>query len=57
LLPGGCTISDLIAKCTAGGAQHAQFADCVAKLMASLKNDPHITGKQKGAIQSCAGRS
>jgi cysteine-rich repeat protein len=57
LLPSGCTVTDLIAKCATGSDQRAQFADCVANLTARLKNDGRISGTDKGAIQACTGRN
>ncbi len=55
--PNGCTISDLIAECAAGAINHDQFVNCVGELLNSLKAEGVITGKQKGAIQSCASQS
>ena len=57
LFANGCTISDLIAHCASGASNHGQFVSCVAELTNSLKAQGVITGKQKGAIQSCAGKS
>jgi hypothetical protein len=57
LFANGCTISDLIAHCAVGAANHGQFVSCVADLTNSLKSSGAITNKQKGALQSCAAKS
>ena len=50
ILTTGCTISDLIAQCPAGG----QFASCVSQVTNDLKAQGIITGAQKNAIMNCA---
>ena len=40
-----------------GAVNHGQFVSCVASLLNRLKNEGAITGKEKGAIQSCAAKS
>lgn len=57
LFANGCTIADLIAQCAANASNHGKFVSCVAELTNMLKADGAITGKQKGAIQSCAAKS
>jgi hypothetical protein len=57
LFADGCTISDLIAHCAAGANNHGQFVSCVAQLTTALRQQGVITGKQKGAIDRCAGKS
>jgi len=57
LFPSGCTISDLIRDCAKGAGNHGQFVSCVAHLTRDLRKAGTITGKQKGAIESCAGRA
>ena len=57
LLPGGCTISDEIAKCSASGGNFGSFMSCVAHLAGSLKEQGIITDAQKDAIVPCAARS
>ncbi len=54
VFPDGCTISDKIQQCTVEAQNHGQFVSCVAHLTDELKKAGVITGKQKGAIQSCA---
>ncbi len=54
LSPSGCTISDLVTKCAEGARNHGGFVSCVAHLTNDLRNAGIITGRQKGAIQSCA---
>ncbi|MDH3602705.1 MAG: thrombospondin type 3 repeat-containing protein, partial [Candidatus Tectomicrobia bacterium] len=53
----GCTISDLISRCTEGVSNHGQFVSCVAHLTNDLKKAGIITGQEKGAIQSCAAQA
>jgi hypothetical protein len=53
----GGAISALIAECQDGAASHGEFVSCVAELTAELKKHGVLTGKEKGAIQSCAARS
>jgi hypothetical protein len=57
LMGDGCTISDLIAECAEGASNHGQFVSCVAHLTNGLKKDGLISGREKGAIQSCAAHS
>lgn len=57
LFPDGCTVSDLLAKCAVGVANHGRFVSCVAELTNSLVAEGVITGEEKGAIQSCAAQS
>lgn len=57
LFANGCTISDLVGQCAANSVNHGQFVSCVADLANSLKSGGVITGKQKGALQSCAAKS
>jgi hypothetical protein len=53
LLPNGCTISDHVAECRADSRNHGQYVSCVSHLTNDLKHDGVLTGKEKGAIQSC----
>jgi hypothetical protein len=53
LLPNGCTISDHVAECRADSRNHGQYVNCVSHLSNDLKHDGVLTGKEKGAIQSC----
>jgi len=57
LVENGCTISDMINQCIDGASNHGQFVSCVAAVTNDLKKDDVIAGKQKGAIQSCAGKA
>jgi hypothetical protein len=57
VFPSGCTISDLIAECDEGASSHGQFVSCVSHLTNDLKKAGTITGRQKGAIQSCAAQA
>jgi|GEM_PF-1934895 len=53
----GSNMADLIADCAASANNHGQFVSCVAALTNAWKSDGLISGKQKGAIQSCAAQS
>jgi hypothetical protein len=54
LLANGCTINDLIARCSANATNHGSFVSCVSATTNTLRNGGVITGQQKGAIESCA---
>ena len=54
ILDTGCTISDLVAQCATGAANHDAFVSCVSHLTNDLKSAGVITGAQKNAIMSCA---
>jgi hypothetical protein len=57
-LLGSCSfISELIEECAANSKNHGKFVSCVAKLTNELKKVGIITGKEKGAIQSCAAQA
>ncbi len=53
----GCTILDRIGECAEGAKNHGQFVSCVSHLTNDLKGDGIISGKEKGAIQSCAAQA
>lgn len=57
LLPTGCSLSDKIAMCAASAGNHGKFVSCVSHMTNDLKKDGIITGKEKGAIQSCAAQA
>jgi YVTN family beta-propeller protein len=57
LTANGCTISDLVAGCEEGATDHGQYVSCVAQVTNDLKGADIITGKDKGAIQSCAAQA
>lgn len=57
VLTTGCSISDLITMCASDVSNHGQFTSCVSQLTNELRNTGIISGKQKGAIQSCAVRA
>jgi len=50
----GCTMSDLITECKDNAKNYGEFVSCVAHLTDDWKKDGLISGKEKGAIQSCA---
>jgi hypothetical protein len=51
----GCTISDLVKKCSVGAGNHGAFASCVTHLTNDLKAAGIISGAQKDSLQTCAG--
>ncbi|MFC1591315.1 hypothetical protein ACFL43_02200 [Thermodesulfobacteriota bacterium] len=53
LLENGCTMADLIAQCADVAKNHGKFVSCVSHLTNGWKSEGIITGKAKGAIQSC----
>jgi hypothetical protein len=53
----GCTMSDLIAQCSVGKKNHGQSVSCVSHLTNEWTSNGYISGAEKGAIQSCAGKS
>lgn len=57
LVPSGCTISDRITACSESAGSRGQFMRCVSDVTNDLKKAGTITGKQKGAIESCASRA
>jgi hypothetical protein len=57
IIEDGCTISDRIAQWGADAKNHGLFVSQVADLTSRLRNNGIITGKQKGAIQSCAAQA
>jgi len=56
LAGGGFTISELIAQAAAGARNHGQFVSRVASITNGLVTGGVLSGRQKGAIQSCAGK-
>jgi choice-of-anchor C domain-containing protein len=52
-----CSIADQIKRCGADASNHGQFVSCVAHLTNELKKSGIISGKEKGAIQSCAAQA
>lgn len=57
LFDDGCTISDNITELADSSTSHGSFTSAVSHLTNELKKDGVISGKQKGAIQSCAGQA
>ena len=53
----GCSMNDLIEECVGEEENHGSFVSCVARLTNAWKKAGLITGKEKGAMQSCAARS
>ena len=56
LAGGGFTISELIAQADHGTKRHDRFERAVASITNGLVESGVISGRQKGAIQSCAAR-
>ena len=57
VLPDGSLMSAKISECATNARNHGQFVSCVAHLTNEWKGTGYITGKEKGAIQSCAARA
>jgi hypothetical protein len=54
----GCWMNDLIGECAADEEEnHGSLVSCVAHLTNGWKKVGLITGREKGAMQSCAARS
>ena len=51
------TIAELIGGIAESALSHGEFVQRVAHLLNKLKRNGVISGRQKGAIQSCAARS
>jgi hypothetical protein len=52
----GDTMNELIRECYVGADNHGQFVKCVSKQTNDWKKAGLISGKEKGAIVSCAAR-
>jgi hypothetical protein len=52
----GCSMNDLIGECVGEEENHGSFVSCVTHCTNAWKKAGLITGKEKGAIQSCAAR-
>jgi len=57
LFENGCTVRDLISHIAANSGNHGNFVSGVSQLTNALRNAGLITGKQKGAIESCSAGS
>jgi len=57
----GCTLADivhdLVWMCADGAKNHGRFVRCMAHVLNDLKKAKVISGKEKGALQSCVARS
>lgn len=53
----GCTMRDLIVACENNASSHGKFVSCVAHLANDWKRQRLISGKEKGAIQSCVAQA
>ena len=53
----GRSISQRIGECALEAKNHGQFVRCVAHLTNELRKAGKISGKEKGAIQSCAAQA
>jgi len=56
-LANGDMLHAMVDACAADASNHGQFVSCVSNATNAAKADGLLTGKQKGAIQSCAGES
>lgn len=57
VLPDGTTMQSAIDACAASAGNHGDFVSCVAHLTNDWIAAGLITGKEKGAIQSCAAQA
>jgi hypothetical protein len=57
LLPNGCTVKDLELACAAANPEHGHYVSCVGEVGKALRDAGLVTGEQRGALQSAAGRS
>jgi hypothetical protein len=57
LLAGGDVLSESIDACAIQATNHGEFVSCVAALTNASQKAGSITGRQKGAIQSCAAKA
>ena len=57
LATNGCTRSDSIAQIAAAAANHGDFVSGVAALTNAWVSEGIISGREKGAIQSCAAKA
>jgi len=57
VLPGGLTISDLVADCAEEATNHGQFVSCIAHVTNDLKKSGIITSQEKNALQGCAAQA
>jgi len=57
LAANGCTRSDSIAPIAAGAADHGAFVSGVAALTNTWVSEGILSGREKGAIQSCASKA
>jgi hypothetical protein len=57
ILPGGSTLSGLVADCADEATNHGKFVSCIAHLTNDLKKNGTITGRQKDALQRCAAQA
>ena len=53
----GTLMSESIEACAVQATKHGEFVSCVAALTNAAQKAGSITGRQKGAIQSCAARA
>ncbi len=57
LMPNGATFADMIAEAQASARNHGAFVRSVSQMANDWKKDGLISGRDKGAITSCAARS
>ena len=53
----GCTMSDVLARCKTGAANHGAYVSCVTQATSTFRDIGATDGKGKGAIQSCAAKN
>jgi hypothetical protein len=57
VLPGGCTIVDLISQCSEVSRNHGQFVVCAAEIIAELETAGVLTRKERSALKKCLASS
>jgi hypothetical protein len=53
-LEDGCSLADLVSRCSVDAKNHGDYVSCVAKTGQALRDARLITDTSKGKIQSCA---
>jgi hypothetical protein len=53
----GCTLSDIVSRCSAGATNHGDYVSCIARTTNAFKRAGWISGNGEGKIQSCAART
>lgn len=57
VFPNGCRVSDFVAQCRAGAANHGAFVTCVGDLSNALKKAGAYSGRDHGQLTRCVARA